>query len=67
MLLAFVALFNLELKQLDVKTAFLHKELEEEIYMKEPKGFTVLGKENYTFPLKKSLYNFKQTPWQWHS
>ena len=55
-LLVFVALFDLELEQLDVKTAFLHGELEEEIYMKKPKSFVVPRKEQYVCYLKKSLY-----------
>ncbi|GKV11932.1 hypothetical protein SLEP1_g23145 [Rubroshorea leprosula] len=41
---------------LDVKTAFLHSDLEEEIYMKQPKGFEVQGKKNLVCKLKKSLY-----------
>ena len=45
-LLALVAQLNLELVQLDVKTAFLHGKLEEEIYMTQPEGFKVDGKEN---------------------
>lgn len=58
-LLAFVALFNLELEQLDVKTFFLHGELEEEIYMEKSEGFIILGKENFVCHLKKSLNGLK--------
>ena len=66
MLLAFVALFDLELEQLDVKTAFLHGELEEEICKRQPKGFVVPGKEQLACRLKKSLYGLKQAPRQWY-
>ena len=38
-LLALVALLDLELEQLDVKTTFLHGDLDEDIYMEQPKGF----------------------------
>jgi hypothetical protein len=65
-LLAMVARFNLELEQLDVKTAFLHGNLEEQIYMEQPEGFRELGKEGYVCKLKKSLYGLKQSPRQWY-
>ena len=65
-LLAFVALFDLELEQLDVKTAFLYGELEEEIYMRQPEGFVVPGKEQLVCRLNRSLYGLKQTPSQWY-
>ncbi|GKV27145.1 hypothetical protein SLEP1_g36348 [Rubroshorea leprosula] len=47
-LLAMVTLYDLELEQLDVKTSFLHGELEERIYMSQPEGFIVSGKEDHS-------------------
>ena len=61
-MLAFVAQFDLELVQLDVKTAFLHRDLDEEIYMSQPDGYQVTGKEKWVVKLKKSLYGLKQSP-----
>eukprot|EP00253_Pinus_taeda_P014601 PITA_14601 len=45
LLLFVVAAFDFEVEQMDVKTTFLHGDLEEEIYMKKPKGFAVKGKK----------------------
>ena len=44
---------NLELEQLDVKTAFLHGNLDKEIFLEQPEGFKVKGKENMACKLKK--------------
>ncbi|KAG8482499.1 hypothetical protein CXB51_024054 [Gossypium anomalum] len=65
-LLGIVAMHDLELEQLDVKTAFLHGELEEDIYMQQPEGFIVSEKEDYICLLRKSLYGLKQSPRQWY-
>ena len=64
-ILAMVARYNLELEQLDVKTTFLHGDLEEDIYMAQPEGFKEAGKEDCICKLKKSLYDLKQSPRQW--
>ncbi|KAH9673800.1 hypothetical protein KPL70_018239 [Citrus sinensis] len=65
--LAMCATFDLHLEQLDVKTVFLHGELEEEIYMLQPEGFAETGKENLVCRLNKSLYGLKQAPRCWYN
>eukprot|EP00253_Pinus_taeda_P026498 PITA_26498 len=64
--LALVALLDLELQQLDVKTAFLHGDLDEEIYMEQPEGFVQHRNNKFVCRLKKSLYGLKQSPQQWY-
>ncbi|GJX78316.1 transposable element [Tanacetum coccineum] len=65
-LLALVAQLDLELVHMDVKTVFLHGDLDEEIYMVQPEGFKVAGKEHEVCKLHKSLYGLKQSPRQWY-
>ncbi|GMF49394.1 unnamed protein product [Phytophthora fragariaefolia] len=62
LLLTIAALLDLEAHQMDVKTAFLNGLLEEEIYMAQPEGFKVPGKEHLACKLLKSLYGLKQAP-----
>ncbi|RVX19815.1 Retrovirus-related Pol polyprotein from transposon TNT 1-94 [Vitis vinifera] len=66
MVFAIAALRNLEIHQMDVKTAFLNGDLDEEIYMEQPEGFSAPGQEKKVCKLVKSLYGLKQAPKQWH-
>ncbi|GJU04409.1 retrotransposon protein, putative, ty1-copia subclass [Tanacetum coccineum] len=61
-ILALTACKDYELEQLDVKTTFLHGNLEEVIYMRQPPGYE---HGNKVCLLKKSLYGLKQSPRQW--
>ena len=63
-LLSIVAAQDLELEQMDVKTAFLHGQLDETIYMEQPPGFREPGSEGKVCLLQKSLYGLKQSPRQ---
>ncbi|KAL0367537.1 UNVERIFIED_CONTAM: Retrovirus-related Pol polyprotein from transposon TNT 1-94 [Sesamum radiatum] len=65
-ILALVAHHDWELKQMDVKTTFLHGDLEEKIYLNQPCGFVDKENPNHICMLKKSLYGLKQSPRQWN-
>ena len=52
---------------MDVKRAFLHGDLDKEIYMQQPEGFMVPVKEYMVCKLTKSLYGLKQVPRQWYN
>ena len=64
LVLGIMVVKKLHLKQLDVKTAFLHSDLEEDIYMIQLERFIVQGQENLVCKLRKSLYGLKQAPRQ---
>ena len=57
--MALVAHYDLELHQMDVKTVFLNRDLDENIYMAQPKGFVVKEREHMEYRLKKSIYGLK--------
>ena len=61
-----VAHYNLVLHQIDVKIAFLSGDLEENIYIDQPIGFSVEGKEHMVSKLKKSIYGLWQASYQWY-
>ncbi|MCO5612448.1 hypothetical protein L7F22_066715 [Adiantum nelumboides] len=64
-LIAIAALFGFLLHQMDVRTAFLNGDLQEEIYMSQPNGgYTSLQHPDYVSRLLKALYGLKQSPRQ---
>jgi hypothetical protein len=65
LILALSAIEDLELHSVDISSAFLNSDLDEEIYMKQPEGFHE-GGPNHVCKLKKSLYSLKQAAQQWN-
>ncbi|KAG8475050.1 hypothetical protein CXB51_031854 [Gossypium anomalum] len=65
-IMALVAHFDLELHQMDVKTAFLNSDIEETIYMVQPENFESKDSINMVCKLTKSIYGLKQASRQWY-
>lgn len=66
LLIAFAATRGWEIHHLDVKTAFLNGDLNEEVYVNQPEGFEKKGKENRVYRLYKALYGLRQAPRAWN-
>ena len=65
-ILSLTAVQDVELDQLDVKTALLHRRFQEEIFMTQPKMYEDPNKPAHVYLLKKSLYGLKQSLRQWY-
>ena len=65
MMIVLAALKNWHITGLDVKTAFLYGELEEELYMDQPEGFKLKGQERKVMRLKRAIYGLKQAALAW--
>jgi len=62
-LISIAALFDLDLRQFDVSAAYLHGDIDGEVYMDPPPGY---GNGDSVWLLLKGLYGLKQAGWIWH-
>ncbi|KAF0931476.1 hypothetical protein E2562_004599 [Oryza meyeriana var. granulata] len=67
LLLALAAQEGWPVHHMDVKSAFLNGELIEEVYVRQPPGFTVAGHEDKVLRLDKVLYSLRQAPRAWNA
>ena len=66
-LLALAAQEGWRVHHMDVKSAFLNGDLKEEVYVKQPPGYTVAGEEGKVYRLHKALYGLRQAPRAWNA
>jgi hypothetical protein len=62
LLIALAAHEGWEVHHIDVKSAFLNGNVQDEVYVEQPAGFIVAGKEHKVLELKKALYGLHQAP-----
>jgi hypothetical protein len=67
LLLAYACSKNVKVYKMDVKSAFLNGELEEEVYIEQPEGFQLSENTYYVYKLKKALYDLKHALRAWYS
>nr|GEV64851.1 retrovirus-related Pol polyprotein from transposon TNT 1-94 [Tanacetum cinerariifolium] len=65
--LAYAAHKSFTVFQMDVKTAFLHGSLKEDVYVCQPEGFIDADHPGHVYKLKKALYGLKQAPRAWYN
>ncbi|KAG7578674.1 Integrase catalytic core [Arabidopsis thaliana x Arabidopsis arenosa] len=66
-IIALAASSGWEVHHLDVKTAFLHGELKETVFVTQPEGFITQGSEEKVYKLNKALYGLRQAPRAWNN
>lgn len=67
LMIALAAQNSWRIFQLDVKSAFLHGDLQEYVFIDQPRGYVKFGSEHKVYKLKKALYGLKQVPRAWYS
>jgi hypothetical protein len=65
-IISLASVFCWKLYQMDVKTTFFNGEVEQEVYIEQPEGFVIHGKESHRYKLKKALYGLKQALRAWY-
>ncbi|GJV69782.1 zinc finger, CCHC-type containing protein [Tanacetum coccineum] len=66
LILALAAYHGWQVHHLDVKSAFLHGDLKEEVYVTQPEGFVQQGNSGKVYKLTKALYGLRQAPRAWN-
>jgi hypothetical protein len=67
MFLAFACFKKFKIYQMNVKSTFINRTLEEEVYLEQPEGFKLTKHQDYVWKLKKAVYGLTQAPRAWFS
>lgn len=65
-IIAIAAAKGWKIHQMDVKTAFLNRTIDDEVYLEQPEGFVIHNAASHVCKLKKALYGLKQAPRAWY-